>query len=303
MKKSIYSVIVIFQIFMFNNAIAEMSPVVKEYEIPEIDTSKIKPGIDFLNKLSDSLKTKWKNLRKKPNFDINRINENIKNLKLKEVTVKNRDGCRYILSINGKILDTCIIWISKWEVEKNNYLLALKDKIVHNGYIKKWNSREHGNTYPSLYMKHLLTVEKVKSNGKNCNDGIRYAIKKEGQSIYEYETVECADYQTKAFFVLDGRWYLQIGNRLIVDGNNINKKMKYKEVFNCRKVLSKLFYIAKQGDIYRMYYNNEVIGGTYDYIFHDRCCEPALMNIINRNNVIGFYGIKNGMWYLTIIDF
>lgn len=298
--------IIIFTSFLLIsfNTYAEL-PKVFEFALPDIDTAKIKPGIDFLNALPDSLKTKLSNLRKRINFDVNHINENLKDIELKEIRNLPKHSCKYVLH-NKKdniTLDTCIDWISKWQSESNNYVLAYDKKVFHNGKFIHWDYLEHGTTYPCIIEDKLLIVEKIKNLGRYCNDGVRYGIKKGDKILYEYNVVECVDYQTKAFFVLDGRWYLQVGNNLIVDGKNFNKENNFTEVFNCRYVKNFLFYIAKKDETYRIYCEGKALKNEYDFIVHDMCCEPAVMNVVNRHNIVCFFAIKKGIWNLVVIDF
>lgn len=137
------------------------------------------------------------------------------------------------------------------------------------------------------------------------NDSVDFAVMRGGQAVYRFKAYDPVRDPILGFSLLKDRWILQTWNRLIVDGTDIARSRGLDSLFNGRALREGLFYFAKArgGRVYRAYWEGIPIGKRYAYIPHDFCCGGTVLNVIDRESTVGFYGVRQGSWYFAVIDF
>ncbi len=113
----------------------------------------------------------------------------------------------------------------------------------------------------------------------------------------------------------DGNWVLELafvtnttqGNeirsevtgQIYRNGELLNQKYGFDEMFGYQFLDGKPFYFFKQGGGIYLSYDNQVLPLTYDEIPHYSCCSAAQLNPISAPNWVGFFGRRGDVWYYT----
>jgi hypothetical protein len=95
-----------------------------------------------------------------------------------------------------------------------------------------------------------------------------------------------------------GRKVIDYYGTVIEDGINLNEKYGYKEVFSYAFIKGKPFYFYKDnsGDI-KIKYDSKTLPLVYKKVKHYGCCSEASFNPEWNDNMIWFFGLREGYWY------
>lgn len=100
------------------------------------------------------------------------------------------------------------------------------------------------------------------------------------------------------FCAWNGSWFLETSDFIIQDGEILNHKFGYDEMFGWRILDKKPFYFfTKDGSVF-LSYDGQELPIKYDYVPHYRCCEVGSQQNPNGSaNKIWFLGARSGFWY------
>jgi hypothetical protein len=205
-----------------------------------------------------------------------------------------------------------VLGISGWQTSGKHFLLAVRiqetgapeaTKLFHDFEVTDWNPDAHGRTFPVLMPDGWVQLDTI-GLIRSAMDSIQFAVTRNGKAIYRFKVCDPSGDPIQGFSSLDGKWILQIGDRLIVDGKDVNKQTGFPVIFSGRPLAGGLFYLAsmKGRGPYRAFWNGIPIGKTYEYVPHGFCCGSYMMNPRGPRSSIGFYGIRRGTWYLAVIE-
>lgn len=89
--------------------------------------------------------------------------------------------------------------------------------------------------------------------------------------------------------------------QLYQNGELLNQKYGYQEIFGYQLLNSKPFYFYQKDGRIHLSYDNQDLPLIYDEIPHYRCCSGTALNPVAAPNWVGFFGRKNDIWYYTEI--
>jgi hypothetical protein len=92
-------------------------------------------------------------------------------------------------------------------------------------------------------------------------------------------------------------WVLEVLGEVVIDGNSLNKELGYDEIFNWRLLKGQPFYFFKKNNKIGISYAGKTLPQQYDEVMHYQCCEPAMFNPRNFDNLTQFHALRNGTWY------
>jgi hypothetical protein len=93
-----------------------------------------------------------------------------------------------------------------------------------------------------------------------------------------------------AFYSENGHWVLEMVDRVIVDGVNLNQLHEFNETFHYRLLGEEHVCLARTGNQYGISVDGEFLPNHYDLIVHHKCCEPSFLNP---------YDIEGGFYFLA----
>jgi hypothetical protein len=174
----------------------------------------------------------------------------------------------------GKKVSGRVLWISGWQTIGTHFLFAVSIqesgapesvKLVHDYEISDWNPRAHGLTNPVLMQDGWVQLDTI-GLIRSAMDSIQFAVTRNGKALYRFKVCDPVRDPIHGFSGLGGKWILQIGDRLIVDGKDVNKQTGYPVIFSGRPLAGGLFYLAKTKDRgpYRAFRNGIPIGKGYE---------------------------------------
>ncbi len=112
-----------------------------------------------------------------------------------------------------------------------------------------------------------------------------------------------AGYPVTGFWSWDGHWVLEVQNVVVQDGELQNLKLGYAEMFNWHLVGGQPFYFFRQDGLYGMAYAGQALSPRYADLLHGQlCCDPAVYNVGSSPEGAWFYALRDGVWYLVIVE-
>lgn len=105
------------------------------------------------------------------------------------------------------------------------------------------------------------------------------------------------DVPLKAFLPWGEHWVVEAGERVIVDGTDINRALGYDTIFGWRLVQDRPFFFFRRGAAYGISYDGQELAYRYDDIVHYMCCEPAMFNTAGNETMVWFHALRDGTWY------
>jgi len=284
-----------------------------EYALGKAESKKFPPTSDFPRQFPEYLQTEMREkLHPSIQSDIDSIEKSASDIRFRSEGLINNSGPYYSLWVRGKRISGRVLWVSGLQTIGKHFLfgVSIKEsgapesvKIIRDYGITDWNPRAHGDTDPVLMPDGWVELDTI-GLVRSAMDSIQFAVTRNGKAEYRFKVCDPVRDPIQGFAGLDGKWILQIGDRLIVDGEDMNKRTGFPVIFSGRPLAGGLFYLAKVKDRgpYRAFRNGIPVGKTYEYVPHDFCCGSFMMNPRGTRSSVGFYGIRRGTWYLAIID-
>lgn len=99
------------------------------------------------------------------------------------------------------------------------------------------------------------------------------------------------------FFAWNGHWIFETDDTVVVDGEILNQKFGFEEVFHWGLVNDKPTYFFRKGSRIGLSYDGQILPINYHDVAHNLCCSPAQNNPSMGNDVIHFFGERDGAWY------
>lgn len=172
--------------------------------------------------------------------------------------------------------------------------LGSENYLIQNDVISVWGGYARYNSAPILYKGELLWAR--------TNSGKLEIKKSNGDIIFTF-TVPLPDNHYPSFRVWDGHWVLNVENFVIQDGEILNKKLGFEEMFNWGLVKDKPTYFFRKGSKVGISHDGQILPIRYDDVKHGLCCEPAMDNPSMDNNGMRFFGKRDGVWYYVVVKF
>jgi hypothetical protein len=117
------------------------------------------------------------------------------------------------------------------------------------------------------------------------------------EQIYAFAALFLVDMPLKGLWSWDDHWLLEVDGFLIQDGEILNESLGYEEIFGWQLLNEKPFYYFRKGPRVGISYDGSTLPVYYDEIIHYRCCEPSMFNNAGNEDMVWFYGLKDGTWY------
>lgn len=170
--------------------------------------------------------------------------------------------------------------------------------LIHNGDMVPWGPKKHGvEIRPILYQDDFLwatrrfngQVEVQKSNGE-----LLYTLQPRFNSIMIVPPY---------FREWNGHWMLETAGAVAVDGEDLNEKFGFEQIFQWSLVKDKPTYFFQRGPKFGISYGGQILALQYDDIAHGMCCSPAQNNPGIAYDSARFFGKLNGVWRYVVVKF
>jgi hypothetical protein len=175
--------------------------------------------------------------------------------------------------------------------------LGRESYLIQNDAISVWGySVQDPPLAPVLYQGELLWL-------KASKDSLVQVLKSNQEVVFSFTPYNEPVYSVSRFKAWNSHWILVAGDFLIQDGEILNKKLGFEEVFNWSLVKDKPTYFFRKGSRVGISHDGQILPIRYDNVEHGLCCEPALDNPSMGNDSISFFGKRDGVWYYVVVKF
>ena len=131
----------------------------------------------------------------------------------------------------------------------------------------------------------------------------RVEIKKsDGNVIFTYTASWVANHRPN-FTAWNGHWILEVDNSVIQDGEALDQKFGFQEIFNWSLVRDKPTYFFRKGSRMGISYGDRIFPIDYQDVVYGLCCGPRQNNPSMRHDNVHFFGERDGIWYYVVMEF
>ncbi len=173
--------------------------------------------------------------------------------------------------------------------------------LVQNDAIIEWNDSHQDPPFaPILYQNEPLwlkvsedwqQVQVVKSNSESLEVVYSFAVHTEPM------------YSTKKFVNWNGHWVWAVRDFLIQDGEILNEKLSFQEIFLWRLIDDKPAYLFRKDGRVGFSYDGKIFPLEYQNIARYMCCGYSVNNPSIGDNSAHFFAERDGVWYYVVIKF
>ncbi|MBI5965160.1 MAG: hypothetical protein HY863_16905 [Chloroflexi bacterium] len=170
--------------------------------------------------------------------------------------------------------------------------------IIQNDVISEWEYNHQDPGFePILYQGEVLWLKASEDFDHiqviNSNQDVVYAF-----AVYT-EPLN----STNSFGIWNEHWVLAARDFLILDGENLNKKLGFQEIFSWSLMDNKPVYFFRKGPRIGLSYDGNILPLEYQEVAHHYCCGFTVNNPYIVNGSAHFFGKRNGVWYYVVVKF
>lgn len=126
-------------------------------------------------------------------------------------------------------------------------------------------------------------------------------IKSNREVVYSFAIYTEPIYSTDRFAAWNDHWILAARNFLIQDGEIVNEKLGFQEIFSWNLIEDKPIYLFRKGPRIGFSYDGKILPLEYQDIAHHFCCGLASNNPYVGDDAVHFFGIRDGVWYYVVV--
>lgn len=190
----------------------------------------------------------------------------------------------YTFSTDSGLITAFIVEI---DLGRENYL-------IQNDLISRLGDYAIYTSAPVLYQGELLWTRMYSD---------RLEVKKSNGKIIYTLTSPWDDNHYPMFRTWNGHWILEVDNFVVQDGEILNQKLGFEEMFDWGLVKDQPVYFFRRGSSFGISYDGQVLPLQYEDVRHGLCCGPAVDNPAIDSNSIRFFGKRNDIWYYVVMNF
>lgn len=110
-------------------------------------------------------------------------------------------------------------------------------------------------------------------------------------------------YSTRVFTSWNDHWVWEARDFLIQDGEILNEKFGFQEIFAWRLVDGYPAYLFRKDGRVGFSYAGKILPLEYQNVAHYLCCGYASSNPRFDENSVRFFAEREGVWYYVVVDF
>lgn len=120
--------------------------------------------------------------------------------------------------------------------------------------------------------------------------------------IFSFATYFVTHVPMNTFQAWEDHWILEVDDFVIQDGEIINQRLGFEEVFDWNLIHGKPFYFFRKGPQVGLSYDGQFLQPYYHEIIHGYCCGLALNNPTFGENTVRFFGKREDTWYYVVVE-
>ena len=120
--------------------------------------------------------------------------------------------------------------------------------------------------------------------------------------VFSFYTYFGTHIPIRQFLVWENHWILGVTDFIAIDGDIINERYGFEEVYKWSLIQNKPFYFFRKGPRTGFSYDGMFFSDYYHEIVHGYCCGLALNNPRIFEDSVRFFGQRDGVWYYVVIE-
>ena len=120
--------------------------------------------------------------------------------------------------------------------------------------------------------------------------------------MFSFATYFGTQVPIKKFQAWKNQWILEVSNFVVQDGEILNEKYNFEEIFDWSSINDQPFYFFRKGPRVGFSYDGQFYSNYYHEVVHGYCCGLALNNPMVKNNTFRFFGKRDGIWYYVVLE-
>jgi hypothetical protein len=169
--------------------------------------------------------------------------------------------------------------------------------LVQNDAIYQWEYNVQDPYYlaPVLYQGEVLWVKARQAGG-------HVQILKSNQEVVSSFAVYTEPlYAVNRFTTWNGHLIFGARDFLIQDGEFMNKKLDFEEIFSWGLIAEKPIYLFRKGPRIGVSYDGKILPLNYQDVARYMCCSPAMNNPSIDPDSVHFFAKRDGVWYYVAV--
>ena len=135
-------------------------------------------------------------------------------------------------------------------------------------------------------------------------DWNRVQVRKSNQDVvYSFSVYTEPLYSTTKFTTWNKHWIWAARDFLIQDGEILNEKLGFQEIFNWRLIENKPAFLFRKDGRLGFSYDGKIIPLEYQNIARYMCCGYAINNPSIGDDSAHFFAEREGVWYYVVVQF
>ena len=169
--------------------------------------------------------------------------------------------------------------------------------LIQNDTINAWEYNHQSPPFaPILYQNEILWVTATE-------DFDHVQVRKSSrEAIFSFSVFTEPMYAVRLFSAWHGNWVMAARDFLIQDGEILNEKLGYEEIFSWGLVEDKPIYLFRKGPRIGISYDGKILPLEYQNVARYLCCGYSANNPQIDSSGLHFYGKRNGVWYYVVVD-
>lgn len=173
--------------------------------------------------------------------------------------------------------------------------------LVQNDAIIEWDDSHQDPPFaPILYQGKPLWL-KVNKDWQHVQ-----VVKSDSESlkiIYSFSVYTEPMYSTKEFVSWNGHWVWAARDFLIQDGEILNERLGFQEIFQWKLIDDKPAYLFRKDGRVGFSYDGKIIPLEYQEVARYMCCGYSVNNPSLSDDSAHFFAERNGIWYYVVLKF
>jgi len=170
--------------------------------------------------------------------------------------------------------------------------------LIQNDIIYQWRySHQDPPFSPILYLDELLWL-KVSEDWEHVQ-----VIKSNQDVVYSFSVYTEPMYSTKLFTIWNSHWVWVARDFLIIDGEILNEKLGFQEIFLWRLIDDKPAYFFRNDGRAGFSYDGKIFPLEYQNIARYMCCGYSVNNPSIGDHSAHFFAERDGVWYYVVLKF
>ena len=168
--------------------------------------------------------------------------------------------------------------------------------LIQNDAIYQWEYNiQDPPLAPILYQNETLWAKATQTRGQ-------VQIQKSNQEVvFSFAVYTEPIYAVSRFKAWNGQWVLAARDFLIQDGEFINQKLGFEEIFSWGLIAEKPVYLFRKGPRIGVSYDGKILPLEYQDVARYKCCGFSVNNPSIDSNSIHFFAKRDGVWSYEVV--